>query len=174
MAPPRKPVALKKLTGTLRPSREPKRAPTPRRGRPRPPKSLTATARMYWSDLVKLLDSMRVMTVGDVTALTLLCEALGEWRAADDIVRAEGVVYESTTRSGIMKRPHPAVAIRADAWRRVEKMLGKFGLTPSDRSRVETARHALPGGRDPWDEIAHTSRFLFGDDDPADSYMRRA
>jgi P27 family predicted phage terminase small subunit len=105
---------------------------------------------------------MRVLTVADATALALLCEALGEWRAADDIVRAEGVVYESTTRSGVMKRPHPCVAIRGDAWRRAEKMLAKFGLTPSDRSRVETARHAEPGTPNPWDEVTNAERFLFG------------
>jgi phage terminase small subunit len=38
-----------------------------------------------------------------------------------------------------MLRSHPAVAIVADADRRYAMWLSKFGLTPSDRSRVSAA-----------------------------------
>jgi phage terminase small subunit len=63
-----------------------------------------------------------------------------------------------------MKRPHPAVAIRADAWRRVERMLGKFGLTPSDRTRVSTEAGRKPE-YNPWESIADppAGYFPFGD-----------
>jgi P27 family predicted phage terminase small subunit len=168
MAPNRKPTALKQLTGTFRPDREAKRAPMPRRAKPRAPKSLTPAARAYWTDLVALLDDLRVMTPADVTALVLLCEALAEYRVADADVQAIGITYESTTRSGVMRRPNPAVAIRADAWRRVERMLGRFGLTPSDRARVEVTPESRTARRNPWEEIAEgyfddpTDRLLFG------------
>ena len=35
-----------------------------------------------------------------------------------------------------MIRPHPAVAVRQDAWKRVVTLLRDFGMTPSARTRV--------------------------------------
>lgn len=168
MAPPRKPTALKKLTGTFRADRENPHEPRPRRVRPRPPKSLPAEGRALWLELVRVLDESRIMTAADVVALTLCCEAYAEYRAADAEVQAHGLTYTSETKTGHIVRPHPCVAIRAESWRRVERMLGKFGLTPSDRTRV-SERAPQREGRDPWDEVANgyfgpdrAAAFLFG------------
>jgi P27 family predicted phage terminase small subunit len=98
---------------------------------------LAPAGQAFWRELVAVLDSARVLTSADITALVMLCEAWSEYRAADDVVQAEGLTYTAQTASGHIVRPHPCVAIRADAWRRVERMLGKFGLNPSDRTRVK-------------------------------------
>jgi phage terminase small subunit len=45
--------------------------------------------------------------------------------------------YTTTTENGsLMIRPHPAMAIRSDAWKRVVGMLDRFGMTPSSRTKV--------------------------------------
>jgi phage terminase small subunit len=48
--------------------------------------------------------------------------------------------YTSRTTSGsLMIRPHPALAVRQDAWKRVVMLLRDFGMTPSARTRVAAA-----------------------------------
>jgi len=169
MAPRPLPKQLKALRGTLRKSRQNPAEPKPPRSRPRAPKSLPEEGRKLWRDLVSVLDGARIMTRADVTALLLLCEAWSEYREADDDVKQNGLAYISATANGSIKRPNPSVGIRADAWRRVERMLGRFGLTPSDRTKV-TERQPERSGADPWDEVAtgyfgreKTASFLFGD-----------
>lgn len=45
--------------------------------------------------------------------------------------------YTTTTeKESLMIRPHPAMAIRSDAWKRVVGMLDRFGMTPSARTKV--------------------------------------
>lgn len=45
--------------------------------------------------------------------------------------------YTTRTKEGsLMIRPHPAMAIRQDAWKRVVGLLREFGMTPSARTRV--------------------------------------
>lgn len=45
--------------------------------------------------------------------------------------------YTTTTEKGsLMIRPHPAMAIRSDAWKRVVAMLDRFGMNPSAKTRV--------------------------------------
>lgn len=45
--------------------------------------------------------------------------------------------YTTRTKEGsLMIRPHPAMAVRQDAWKRVVAMLDRFGMSPSARSRV--------------------------------------
>jgi len=62
---------------------------------------------------------MGLLTDCDRLALALLCEALAEWIEAGDTIA------------------HPAVAQQADAARRVQSLLGEFGLTPSARAKVQ-------------------------------------
>jgi phage terminase small subunit len=45
--------------------------------------------------------------------------------------------YTSRTREGsLMIRPHPAMAVRQDAWKRVTVLLREFGMTPASRTRI--------------------------------------
>ncbi len=101
-----------------------------------------------WSRLAVILDVSRVLTVADLDALRLLCLAHAEFAEADAIIGREGLTYASSTDSGgTILRPHPAVAIRADAWRRCRAMLVEFGLTPAARGKVSAISEAE--GADP-------------------------
>lgn len=115
-----------------------KREPKPRRGVPPCPRFMSDRGAGAWKRIGGLLDSMGVLTHADQGALVLLCEAFADWFECVDVVRREGIVYETPTAAGsIVKRAHPAVAMRNDAHRRIQSLLIEFGLTPAARSKVQ-------------------------------------
>ena len=158
MARPRKPTHLKIVTGTLRRDRTNANEPTPRRTRPKPPAHLSDFGRAAWTEIAAIADTLGVLTAGDVLALEGLAEAVGDLRAARASL-AEALVYEGATvaeggarfywtsgAGGPMRRPRPELAAIADADRRVCSWVARFGLSPSDRSKVTAAP---PGGCQP-------------------------
>lgn len=59
--------------------------------------------------------------------------------------------YTTRTKEGsFMIRPHPAMAVRQDAWKRVVGLLGHFGMTPATRAKVTVGG---PAERDPMTEL---------------------
>ena len=138
--PPPKPTILKILSGN----------PGKRRlnlDEPRPPKSsghrpvwLKGVARKTWDILHPLLSGMRVMTMADELALTMLCDVWAEWRAAREIIIRKHATYESATKLGHrIIRVRPEVRIASDASRRLRVMLSDFGLSPAARSRIQVS-----------------------------------
>lgn len=160
------PDVIKEAQGTLRPSRvnaaQPK-PPTMELGAEPPDWLVGPRRRRAWSDLVRLLTDNRVLTTMDPVALGLLVDAFGDYLEASDLINGKrcahcgrsnhaapvpGCVdpapgrpyYTTTTRDGsTMIRPHPAVTVRKDARMALERMLTRFGMTPSDRTRIVTA-----------------------------------
>jgi P27 family predicted phage terminase small subunit len=131
-----KPPALRALTGGKK-----AKASAPEVARLRdldPPTFLSDKAVQHWPELARLLSDMGVMADSDRLALALLTEALVEWIEAGQTIATHGATYEAVTEAGaVMHRAHPAVAQRADAARRVQSLLGEFGLTPSARAKVQ-------------------------------------
>lgn len=157
--PPPKPTVQKKMEGTFRPDRAPEDEPTPPAGIPDPPKLLTGRARDAWDRIGPELNAMGVLTRVDGIALELLCDAYAEWVAARDVVRRKGTTYTTKTANGRVTRPHPAVRIAAEAWRRVHRMLLEFGLTPAARTRVNRVPTGDDGRpQDPWEDIKRGPR----------------
>lgn len=131
--------------------------------------------RRAWTELGELLRDHRVLTVMDAAALALLVDAYGDYLEASDLIggracghcgrpiadkracTAEAIFgahepgdryYTTRTKEGsLMIRPHPAVTVRQDAWKRVVGMLAQFGMTPAARARVAAA--ADPADVDP-------------------------
>lgn len=102
-----------------------------------PPEWLDTRGKAAWRSLATIIGDMRLESASDRKALELLCGAYAEYREADDEVRRSGITYARKTATGeVVITTHPAVVIRADAMRRVHRMLLEFGLTPSARSRV--------------------------------------
>jgi P27 family predicted phage terminase small subunit len=152
MARPRKPTALKVLTGTDQPCRtnknEPKLSPTS----PPVPRHLTGKVRWAWHRLVKIIGPMRVLTKADAVALELAAEAYAEMVEASEVVEKEGFTFVTVTESGAESvKIRPEVMIRSDAWRRLEKMISHFGLSPSTRSKVSVVAKLKEGN--PFDQF---------------------
>lgn len=137
-----KPTRLKLLAGTYRPDRVAPGEPRPLAAIPPRPRGLSAEGRRHWDRLARQLRPLQVVTLADGAALELLAEALGEWERASALVAKEGAVYRATTKSGTVLLAHPAAKQAADAWRRAQRMLAEFGLSPSSRTRVS----AIPPG----------------------------
>lgn len=95
------------------------------------------------------LEGMGILTVADQTAVALLCNALAEYVEAAAEVEENGLTFHDARydKAGELisetRKANPAVAIRADAWRRVNLMLQQFGLTASSRAKI----HAEPKKR---------------------------
>jgi P27 family predicted phage terminase small subunit len=100
-----------------------------------PPAELDAVARREWVELLPLLCGMRVMTVADVPALVDLCKAASEEAHSIAMLNEEGWV--TVSKNGHQQRS-PWVGIRNDAYARKASLMQRFGLTPADRTKVQT------------------------------------
>lgn len=134
---PRKPTPLKMLHGTNRADRanpaEPKVGLIPETTEP--PEWLGERGRTAWAEILPILRAMKVVTVADPVAFSMLCDALAEYIEARGVVQKDGATYWTQGKS-VMLRKRPEVEIAADAWRRAKSMLSEFGLTPASRARV--------------------------------------
>lgn len=147
---PRKPTALHQLHGTSRPDRmNPHEPQLPVLVGATPPSWVKGKARAFWKQIAVILTEMRVLTVSDVPALALVCDALAEYIAARAAVQQHGMTYDSKTVKVVhtsdgdeveietlMVRARPEVAIASDAWRRAMMGLVQLGMTPSARTKV--------------------------------------
>lgn len=142
MGRPTIPTHIKETKGTLRKDRmnpdEPKlpvKVPEP--GSPLLA-DMSPLAKQVMPHFATLLADMGVLTDPDAPALRLLCEAFAEGIEARNLIQRIGSPYYATSKPGgdVMYRPHPAVAMAADADRRFVVLANQFGLTPAARAKV--------------------------------------
>jgi P27 family predicted phage terminase small subunit len=147
-----KPTALHALEGTRRADRENPDEPRPpivEVGEEPPSWLRDRRARAYWRELVPILSRARMLALTDTTALVILAKAYGRWRAYDEFIDKHGETYDTgrparkaqadgevLQTASPMLRPRPEVAMRDKAEDRLVFLLGKFGMTPSDRTKV--------------------------------------
>ena len=123
MARPRKPTELHALNGTLdhNPARFADRANEPKDDRPLgpPPDRMKPDERAAWMEI----------------------DRLAPWLSGADRLAVEvaAALMASFRLAGVQYTPPALLA-------RLESMLGKLGLTPSDRSKVSAADAAKPSG----------------------------
>lgn len=132
------PTALKQLRGTVRQDRILKNEPKfdiPGKMLV-PPNDLPEEGQDLWRSLGKVLLDAGLMTYGDKLALELLCLAYARMKKANRNVLIDGEVLVSDN-GGYYQNPWLSVANRA--WDQVKGMLGEFGLTPAERTRVMAA-----------------------------------
>ena len=135
MARPRKQTAVKRLQGTLQPCRDRKVPEADVLAKvPAPPKHLTKKAAAVWRQLAPYLHKAKLLTEADLVAFELGCSAFAEYLEADAYIREHGSSY----LAGTMRRAHPEVLQRSDAWKRARAMLGEFGLSPQSRMRIDS------------------------------------
>ncbi len=131
-----KPDALKEAQGTLRKVRvnnSQAKFAVPD-SFPKPPATMNVYGKRLWRALGPKLKDVGVYTEGDYNAFELLCMAYGDMiKARKDLAKSGTVVI---TDKGTVYQ-HPNVGIANQAWKRVQEMLGRFGLTPAERSRVK-------------------------------------
>lgn len=136
---PRVPTHIKALQGTLHPERVNKDEPICEVGVPDKPDNLSEFADEIWDEVVPVLLNMGTLTRFDRLALIGLCNAYSDLMTAREQLAESGgsLTYETRSNNGYpMFRPRPEVGMIAEADKRYMIWLGRFGLTPADRSRV--------------------------------------
>ncbi|WP_317736720.1 phage terminase small subunit P27 family [Burkholderia pseudomallei] len=98
---------------------------------------LSATAKEHWPAIAEQLRTAGLLTVLDVTALGLYCEAFARWQDANDHVVKYGAVVKSAHGYPI---PSPYLQVSNQAYAQMVRMLAEFGMTPSSRSRCAVAK----------------------------------
>ena len=137
---PKKPTALKELTGTLEKSRTNPNEPRPDVAIPDMPVWIAddpMTSSLY-DQVTQYVVDMRVGTRADGVALALLADQLALYLELRQQVREEGAVIEVEGSQGQTKKmPHPALPAMQTAFGSVHKMLREYGLTAASRSSVD-------------------------------------
>lgn len=130
------PDALKEAQGTLKKSRvnqSQARFDVPKTT-PKPPATLNLYGKRLWKEMLPKLVETGLYTEGDHQAFELLCMAYGDLIQARKDLKESGTIV--ITDKGTVYQ-HPNVGIANQAWNRVKLMLGQFGLTPAERTRVK-------------------------------------
>ena len=147
MANPKKPTQLKVIHGTFRKDRAPKKEPEPKKVTvvPRPPAHLTKYGKKLWKSLAAELVEKGVLTVVDLPALEVCCDAYGIYRAAkeavfqpvDPVTRKKGKRTLAEYLRGKNSQTHPEYTAMTRAFYFFKAYLIEFGLTPSSRSKLD-------------------------------------
>lgn len=140
--PPRTPTQIRKAKGNPGKRAYNKREPKLKKERPTVPLTVAndKEALAEWGRLCDSAMKAEVLTNQDRSIVELAALAYSEYVAARNlIIDNGGETYETTnTTGGAVIKAHPAVAIRADAWRRYRAAVCELGFTPAARAKVST------------------------------------
>ena len=131
-----KPTAIKELAGNPGKRALNDREPKPTTKLPPCPSYLVGEARREWYRMGRQLLDLGVLTTVDRTALAAYCVAYARWVEAEAQVRKLGLVVK-TAAGNLIQNPYLSIANRA--MEQTIKLAAEFGMTPSSRSRVQTA-----------------------------------
>ena len=146
---PPKPTALKLLHGTARPDRVLKNEPQPEIGRPTRPHWLLPEAKREWSRIVPELLRLGLLAKIDRAMISMWCQCWGMYVEAVRDIRKNGTAFR--TEKGY-EGQRPSVAVMNKMIERMTALSARFGMTPSDRSKI-----SVPQGEDK-DEFAEFIR----------------
>ena len=144
MANPKKPTHLKAVQGTRRKDRDNPAEPTANPGVASCPDWLSDRASELFSQLTATLLGMGIASPDDQAALAMLASRLEEVELMTAAIEDGGRVYEQIGEDGAVRmvRARPEVAMRNEAMRHAQSLLGEFGLTPAARSKVSAGQPA--------------------------------
>jgi P27 family predicted phage terminase small subunit len=133
MSRPRKPTALKLVTGTARADRTNGNEPEPQLLNDlTPPAHLSERSAAVWREVAPMLRRIQVLTEADVISLEMLCDAVADYRLARQTRGDDMVTY---SHKGSQMLDQWLVAQQA-CGKRAEVLMGRFGMDPVSRSKV--------------------------------------
>jgi phage terminase small subunit len=136
------PTALKIVRGNPGKRALPKNEPKLATVAPPRPAELNRAEVRAWDELTAVLLKMRVLTEAEFAAVEGAAVELAAYRKAHWHISREGEVVDG--------RLNPWMEVRAHAWKRLYPLLGAFGMTPADRTKVAAA---LSEAADPFEEF---------------------
>lgn len=140
MARPKKPTAIKELSGTAQPCRMNPNEPRPEVGLPDMPFWVAddPLTQGLFDQVTKYVTDMKVGTVADGVGLAMLADQLALYLELRQQVREEGaVIVQEGSQGQAKKMPNPALQPMNTAFANIHKMLREYGLTAASRSNVD-------------------------------------
>ncbi len=101
------------------------------------PDHLGPVAVKEWKRMCELLQSSRILTSADRSALAAYCVAWGRWVEAEENIKKTGILVKSPNGFPMQ---NPWLPVSNKAFDHMRQLLQEFGLTPASRSKVK----ALP------------------------------
>ena len=132
MTKPTKPTAQKKLQGTLKKCRENKNEPkyTEINYKTKPPEYFNRHSKRMWINLLKEWERQPIVTTADMYAFEMLCFSYGVWR--EDAEMLCTILHKNKD----LKEKKYLFLEANSSFSMCEKLMSRFGLTPSDRTRL--------------------------------------
>ena len=133
------PSAIKKRRQTFRPDRAPENEATPNlasANQLKAPDWLSEPATAKWNELALRLHNQGLLTELDLDAFALYCTAWANWRDAEEQIQEKG---PTTTAQSGFQAVSPHVTRARNHLAELIKLQGVLGLSPSARTRIETA-----------------------------------
>lgn len=101
---------------------------------PEPPETFDHVATEVWNTICSEMIKLNILHTLDIYMLQILCVEMSTyWKCQRDIIK-EGFTVDTGTGS---TKVNPKVTIASQSLNNVQKIASKFGLTPSDRSRLK-------------------------------------
>ena len=102
---------------------------------------MSPIAKRTWKRLAPMLVNAGVLGETDLMAFRILCETYAEWITLTNYLRRHGRTYEIITKGGdVMVYDRPEVAGVKTARNDFLKYSARFGITPSDRAKIDLGR----------------------------------
>lgn len=155
----RLPTSVKKARGTLKKSREVKKAVTIADDAPlgaAPPSYLSKGAKAEWARVRPLLDKARLVTEADRTSLALYCTAVDRAQRAEKQIDRDGMTYENDATGAI--HAHPLLSVAKEARAQALRYGCEFGLTPASRGKMSAPPPPAQPNTDPLGEFLGESK----------------
>ncbi|MFF7233960.1 phage terminase small subunit P27 family [Streptomyces sioyaensis] len=134
--PPRTPTKLDKLRGNPSKKKLNEAEPEPTTGDLAPPADFEGEALAEWRRVVPELHRLGLVTVVDRAYLVAYCSAWSSFEEARQTLAERGPLVEG--RDGNLVK-NPAAQIMRDSADMMIKFGSRFGLSPSDRTRLSVA-----------------------------------
>lgn len=136
--PPRKPSKLEELQGNPGHRKKNTGEPEPESAIPDCPPELKGDSRKEWDRISPLLLELGLLSKIDRSALSMYCQAWGQWLACQRRINSEGL--RKKVNGQIVPNPSHSIAIKlAD---QIRRWLAEFGLTPASRAKLHVNREA--------------------------------
>jgi len=104
-----------------------------------PPKHMHEAAKEVWRKLLPIIQKGQVMQT-DLMAFEVLCNAWADYNYCVQRIVADKYVLTHTNNDGATNLVrHPLSTDKKQAYDMLQQMLGRFGLTPVDRSKIYMA-----------------------------------
>lgn len=143
--PPKTPSRLNELRGNPGKRAVNGSEPEPTKGAPLPPADLQGEALAEWGRIVPELDSLGMLTKVDRAYLVAYCEAWSTFNDARQAMREHGPLVSG--RDGNLVK-NPSAQVMRDAADLMLKFGSRFGLSPSDRTKLSVPSGEANDGQD--------------------------